>query len=1570
MSFRPLHQHLRDLHLFGLLPSRFLRETPPDLRPVVGDPFDTSLAAPGHKIPDDVVGKAEKQKIKEFKDASVEIAEFISGYNIAYGKAPEPKDAKDETVYQEIKLNYSDPSAMEKQIREIDQILIEKAGGNSPQALAILAQNRQHRILTKMLTQVAKFKNAPKVGEEAEEQAHRARLTSRHEAMMKAGETHEAWEKNKANYDDVKNAFDAVASSPEFKDAWQAPDGLTGTNQREAKELFFAIMAEKTDGFKGNFVLGKNFTNDFEQNIQNFPFIYNEFLKIEGKTEPVTLEDITRATFLARQADAKVAAPMLTAEEIVINNQSAGLDPKKLPPKPNVPDTKGWAERKAALNRMAYTLELKCVDAPKNDPRVPGWTSAAQNLRAHYDHADAWLHLSSLQEREKKVRSKFTAQELSSAPRRRMVMELAMKQFMKAREIVDHPLNVNWQGSLHPTVRRMMIASIYDAGVAASTVDETTGLPHYDDSVKGEHLWMTSNLILSDYFNQKEEGKAMDDDHVAVLKAAYLGSRISTLLNRSKQTEKLLKTWIDILAENKIATTPEAKEKLFREKMSTYSQTAIAKYIKYTSQEALDALGVLQADKLRLEQFLADTQAAIKDPYSQKSLEFIKEMKKKDGKYEAALGPDIESIGKMGIIDGETLTAYQAQMVHLQLNFNSAELQDKSSLKFFEGLGMHIEGIERPYLEAIKKDPGLKTEYWDKLLLGSDEEFAKLRKLFETILPPDVAGGKEDFLVSLNTLHKRHKGEQDLTRIKPNFAQGNEDAAIFNVFTMLKIHLTGRAETGANEDILKAEGNLKQKGLHISDKISKYVGGVWDMLVGPGQSPANRAAGFILMYGAYKSIQMAKDANTPAGKTLRALFVAGAVEIAVKRITGRGVLDRAGLDSVTTAMQGTYEAVLVENGKKHMEDKEVNPDAHMAALLALNEVPFDQVMTWYEGSDPNGESIDKSKDLLPGKLRNKLGVIAQNAGKGWKETKPDKIARRVLYNTVKHFFGYVGAKDNKQGAFHGREALKERWITMVNNPNYKPKYTPYTHAEALKAGNIKKDMVTWSLVMQAEISQEEVELTKNKDPISKLTKGAEELAMNVNEAVREYIYNPGAGYAEDFFNNCGEAKQDMVKMLGEAADWTKRKIYFGKENAILWFEDNQYEIRRTAENHWELLVTGVKLPFQVIYTVDNGVIPFTLAKLKGVAQILSDRKESKQSTDLKGTDIADDLTAMGSRDTTTNPKFSYYGVYQEDFLNALTKNNKDRVNPKPGPWFYKNPETNVGYFISNVDYKKAHIREDDPSQTEAVREKLMNIESKKQAVQAFVNAGMTLPEIEDMMYEIHVIDKTTPPARKHVFYRMPLRDSAEFKLKSTEKWADYMDPARYKDRAAYEYDPSHTSFENLQKLFLLGAGAETLRVIGSTVGGAAAQIPRFSFGVVEVTGDVIKLIGKKFSWGRTPQFETAVNNITKRPEGHRQMMDEMFTSAKSPSTALSDFYRNPVNAKLYNFSMEFAQKNGLPMFVSILPPHDTTFYSAVPGDPTKIYTNMWFHYRDFVERKRPDPDIERALTATGVAKPY
>jgi len=202
------------------------------------------------------------------------------------------------------------------------------------------------------------------------------------------------------------------------------------------------------------------------------------------------------------------------------------------------------------------------------------------------------------------------------------------------------------------------------------------------------------------------------------------------------------------------------------------------------------------------------------------------------------------------------------------------------------------------------------------------------------------------------------------------------------------------------------------------------------------------------------------------GRVLRDEFLAGAAEL--QRAETEQYLRQMG----RTSFEGRYERFGESIGRIY--DRVLLQDAHekkvglklsdhASALRELREVPFHKIMEWYERSNKAGRPLAKGRpDYFPKEIRyTKVGA----AEKGDTPVEKEARARRILWRTVDHFFKKAG----------GKAALRRRWVTMIDDPNFKAKSpADKNHQEFIQATGLKINDITWRLVLLAEIDPAEV----------------------------------------------------------------------------------------------------------------------------------------------------------------------------------------------------------------------------------------------------------------------------------------------------------------------------------------------------------------------------------------------------------------------------------------------------------------------------------------------------------------
>ena len=113
---------------------------------------------------------------------------------------------------------------------------------------------------------------------------------------------------------------------------------------------------------------------------------------------------------------------------------------------------------------------------------------------------------------------------------------------------------------------------------------------------------------------------------------------------------------------------------------------------------------------------------------------------------------------------------------------------------------------------------------------------------------------------------------------------------------------------------------------------------------------------------------------------------------------------------------------------------------------------------------------------------------------------------------------------------------------------------------------------------------------------------------------------------------------------------------------------------------------------------------------------------------------------------------------------------------------------------------------------------------------------------------------------------------------------------------------------------------------------------------------------------KTKPLYDCADKAADSPDVEKQEKDESFASARFVQIAFSDFYKDPFNAKLYAFSLEFAKNSSQELYLGLLecrPGYGGTSYLSQPNK-LQVFQQMRDYYN---KQNQPDPDILRAIDA-------
>lgn len=1350
----------------------------------------------------------------------------------------------------------------------------------------------------------------------------------------------------KKEYQDLSNDYDQVGKDPEIRRFYERPDGsIDPYLERENKQLFFAILGKETNGFTTDFVLSK-FTTP-EENKKNYPFIYREWVKDKFDVEKKERAEKTVASLATNlnlanpdNAVGKVA-DILTELDNTMTANGLPAFPNTLSSIPSVPrlrDKGYYTTVEKAFEALWTDINLRIKQISGN----PAMASAVAKLKKVQDEtlppyiklAEAQYDLAVLTERGEEADSKFTKEEFEKPGNRQLVLELAIRQFHKAMKTVDTPYGpdkIGFQENLHPRVRRMLIATVYYEN---GKYDAAT------DRVSSEYTWVLSKLIQSKYFNPSLKEKFLDSEqreflylaryanlaivNIKYLKEEVVGKLEEGVLPRLKTNLAVAPRTPVIQAE--IASDIAVIKRLTKSTATVDESNAIA----MGEEVARNGKSEITA----LEKFVQEAEEIMANPDREKMRAFIEKVKASP-----LLGPNKEK----NIDDIEKFAAY---LQSVDLNYNMFDFEERNTGKYLERMGINPEGIYHAYLEYWKKNPEMKVDQWDNHLTNA-EGTKKLLEMFKQIIPPStVYKGKDEFLKTFATFQGINP------KTKPDLRE--DQMVALNVYKLLQQEVKKRQQGEVFSRAHNTAALERLEGMTFGDRITEYAKGVTDMLMGPGQSIANRAAGAAILYLFYKMAHKAIRGTGKGATALRVLFMAGAAELVLKRLTGEGLTDKLRLNGLAEALEGTYEDVLLDKAKDKFDKLEYAGESititdHSKALMELrrSNVPFAKVVEWYKATKEDGSPKAEREEV-------KLRIDFSSIVSGKMDKDPDGRGRFILKKTIENFFMYVANKDEKAGnsAATGMNVLEEVWVKPVHDRNFderKAKFTdrglPKVLLERLRQN---PNSVTWQMVMQAEIRPEDVEEVKRNKAIEKAKDCVSGAYVYLTTwSRREIEQKVGAG-AEEFWKNVDVRYAPALKgFLIDMGEKGATNLRYGARYVELWWNDKKMKIYQVGREHGRIIVEFLGLPFEALYAADQWIIPWADKMLRQTKEIVRTDKlvTIPYDRDLKLEDVMSaekyvEFT-MGTSpdkrrgfhelfDESINPNVSYFGIYQMPFYTAMTnklagkeayyESEKFTGDEEHMNKLYGSP--NVGYYISEVSQKDAPGKKPTDSTDNLMR--VMHIASREQAKEVFKQKGVDEEDIDRYMQPIHVVLKNPNPQEEgpnklYIFWRMPLKGSTELTLIKEGRLPDYIDPNNRKFRPPFEVDPSKGIIDNLKMAY--GVNSPFLRKAGHAALWPLAQWLHVVFGMIEKGGKIprkilsIEVISKGL--GIKPHDLNFIEDITRVDETKLQWIDE-FTSTAGLAP-LSDFYKNPKNQAIYNEALKESRKRDLDLNLETKP---------------------------------------------------
>lgn len=1397
------------------------------------------------------------------------------------------------------------------------------------------------------------------------------------------------FQKNPA-YRAMEADYDAVFSNimrrdPRFKGLYQRLDQrgtgevMDPNKERESKQLFFSILAQETNNFKDFMFPGMG--QDWEKNRQKYPYIYEQWLKYKGGN---IRQKIDRQKHLVNEASSQLGIkPENVASHLSgqINNLNAQLkrmggypdtylivDPFKDIPGKSTPVEYYDALRKAISsfnNNLAlvqrrlekdHSGQQSAIGMIREwrNKKLPQFANLAK-LKYRHVYAEASLKL---------INKSFTKENLKKDLNQRKMIEFAMMRFHKAMLVVDAPFGKeggSFHQNLHPAVRRMMISLVYKQGV--SYIDRNG---KYQSKVADQYKWLLGIIAQSPYFNRSSKEKFLDPEqreflmvasyaNFALFRMKYLREHI---VGGLEQLRSDIQKRNDLKGNPAKATELKQYEKKVVEGVKRMNRllayARLSKPITDNDPGHLNTVISTEIKRVALwNKFVSDTSTLLRSPNPNRQAlrDYITDIKQ--GRVlNGAPAANKKLVEQMG-----------DYLQKVDLTYNSLDFNERSQKSYLEQMGISPKAAYEAYKVYIgRHGQEMRIDNWENLR-QTKEGIQKLTDMFQAILP--AYSGKESFLKVFATL----QGVNPLTT-KP--ALRNSQAVAFNVFNLLKIELKHREKI----EVAAKAGNLnayeKLHGMTFGDRVTDYAKGVMNMLIGPGQSIANRAAGAALLIAAFKLAKKAYRGEGKSGKLLRVVFMAAAAELALKHVTGEGLTDKMRLTGVADALEGTHEAVLMHRMEKSEVD--MTKTEHAATLIEIRPQRMDKLMQWYEATDDGGNAV-VAKDP---NARIPSGIDIDNIVRGSATKNKESRARFLLKQTMKNFFGYVGGKAGaNKGADVGKAIIKERWLSAAQGKEYDPrKFKVATHgippglAEEIRNNPSR---MNWQMVMQNEITAADVERVKKSRPLAMLKDYIRKQSYDLYQWTKNDILNKTGVMAKEFWaevdTNYAPKIQKWLINMGEAG---ATKLRYTAKSVELWYKGNKHELRRAWDNTWEFVGEGIKLPFNILFAGHNYMTQFGLTTIRQTREIL----KSKQLTVLKNGEAlntnhvlnADVLVALNAgtlngqpftvenfKDRKRNPEYSHFGEYQIPFMLALRNGPPSTTVPReyisqPPRAGASNAEVLAGmrpgisFLVTATTPQISGVQ---GQETPAHQYRKMEIKAYNQALMYYYDKyqdqGVTLSIVKRLMYPIHVTSRefnNGRPQELYTFWRMPIPGSAEYRLKVLGRWPDYMDPNRHKHRPAFMIDPKKHPIDNLITAY--GGRHPTLRKAAGTGTMLASQWVRLVMATLEGMGTVAYGVargGLKFNRG---QIEW-IKDVTKRDDDVLQKIDELSTSAANTSSAHSKFYKDPVNSRLYREALEYSRRHRKPI--------DLRMKYDVQGNPTpRVWKTVTVDTQKHVQR--------------------
>lgn len=993
--------------------------------------------------------------------------------------------------------------------------------------------------------------------------------------------------------------------------------------------------------------------------------------------------------------------------------------------------------------------------------------------------------------------------------------------------------------------------------------------------------------------------------------------------------------------------------------------------------------------------------------------DFLRDPDQLDKLEKVLFNPDVKEVDKTALKGTPAYAVYEIlqqrgsvlleRAQNINIRYNILDLHRRGNIERItrELLGINMEGLYDRYQDFMRglKDDNERRQFavenWNELFQSpTPEGRGKLIEILRKIIPPDVEGGKERFLAILANI----RGELPTLLLRGEETPRNDpETAALSLFGIIQNNLLDRGKTAERTAAQDFEFEQRREGRGVEGKLWEYGKNVWDMVWAPGALiTKERLAAAALLAMALKTGVSAFKGSGPGSMLMKGGLFFLAASIIKKEVTGKYILESLSTHNLRNAYEGTHDTVLADDAKeaRNQDPEKINEEQHYEVLRQLRNKPFRKVMQWYRTA---AGSTTKGSDLMSEKSTEQfqaLGIDTQ-AIYNWNKVQnkdPEYVGRYAVMRTVEWFATYVGKKESADQEY-GIKGLENRWVDPLEDPKVwtgekvgdgkiKREALRHTHwvpTETLRTFAAHPDDLTWERVKFEEVQMSDVQATVGRNWMDSGLAAAEGVVESVADFARTEILAPtkqkiGETWDTLKYDWGPKAKECVINLAEKGAD----KVWFTKEHVRLWFGANWVEMRRIGGDAVDLAATGVKLPFEIIVGFTKVAVPWADAKINGIRQTLREKYgQTEIPFPLIDKDLGSDTQTFEKGRKTSdaadrvpdffqNPLYRHYlgKRYAPQFQKAWMEGGTDHYyvdKDPPSHEDYKGLSStildvmgpaNVAYFVTEVT-----LTPEEKNLNPADRLLSMQDRAEDEAIEQFKrnNPDKTFSDdyFRKYLYSITEIAQysSSPgsPEKLHVFYRIPLIDSQEWRKKEEGRWSDYYDPRRLKDHPPFIVDPNKGLLWNLKATF--GASFDFAKPAGRAAGIAVAQLLRISLGTLDVATGVATDIA---AWGqkewsgkkkKKPGKRSVPPTAPKGPgidwkkyhftfdEPTRQALDEFLGSAANPTFALSDYYgKNLYHVYQYKQKEDYKDEDESETKIELIP---TFPISNKPADQLK-----------------------------------